>query len=130
MAQTKAPPASRMQDVLVTVVEERLYAEGHNRDQLAATIKRFGGTAASLSRLVNGQAKTTRQGIDSLVDAYATVIGCDPLELWTDALARWQRIRPAEEVWIRNWRIEHAHKLRMNAARGAREAKSKSKPQP
>ena len=127
MARKSPPPPSRMQDVLLTVLEERLYADGHNRDQLAATIQRLGGTAASLSRLVNGQAKSPRQGIDVLVDAYADVIGCDPLDLWADALARWRTIRSAEDAWISDWRVRHADALRYRALQTARESQQPKK---
>lgn len=114
----------------MTVMEDRLYAEGHDRDKLAASMKARGGTDASLSKLVNGKSRAPRNGIDAVVDAYAQMIGCDPLELWTGALARWVEVRPREDAWVVRWRDEHANKLRRRTAemgRAAKEAKANQK---
>lgn len=125
MARRKPPVPSRMQDVLLTVLDERLMAAGKGRRALAPYLdKTEAGADAYASRIVNGKHDTPSGGIDNLVNAYAAVIGDDPLELWAASLARWRTIRSDEDEWISEWRAQHADDLRLRAAARARDAKA------
>lgn len=113
---TKHHP-SLMWAILLTVMEDELYAAGKDRTAIK------GLTKGSLSKIVDGKTVAPRAGIDSLVDAYAQAIGCDPMTLWEKALTRWRDVRPQAAAWLKEWHELHDHEVRVRAGEVARAKK-------
>lgn len=54
---------------------------------------RRGFTAASVSRLLSGEAAAPRAGWDVFAEVTGEALEVDPIVLWQDALALWQEER-------------------------------------
>src|SRR3546814_15719530 len=99
------PKTSKMQHYLMDTLERRRHEADISRRSLASAQI----SAAALSRLVSGEAATSRAGIDSIVDSYAKALNVEPIELWTEAL---KLLNQDEKYKIAATRVREARRAR------------------
>lgn len=114
------PMPSLMHRFLIDALESRLIQAG--RDRAAVLALGWDGISKSnLSRFLRGE-NTPRIGMDGIVEAFATVIGCPPIDLWRQALEEWGEDPDGLTLGARDYSRAQAYDVLVTERRSAKNA--------